>query len=142
VVVGVNRRLAPQRRAGDLAAAVRDHLIHIHVELRAAARHPHVQREHFVMLAGENLVADLNDQIVVFLVEPLAGMVGIGGGFLQRGIAGDHFTGDQIFADAEVLKGALGLRTPEFVSRNIYFAEAICFFTNLRHLFFLSPSIL
>src|SRR5271155_879864 len=63
-------------------------------------------------------------------------MVGIGSGFLQGGIAGDHFAGDQIFADAEVLKRALSLRAPEFVSRNIYFAEAVCFLANFRHFVF------
>jgi hypothetical protein len=63
-------------------------------------------------------------------------MVGIGGGFLQGGIAGDHFAGHQIFADAEVLKRALSLRAPEFVSRNIYFAEAVCFLANFRHFVF------
>ena len=38
------------------------------------------------MLAGQNLVADLNDQLVALVVEPPAGMVGIGGGFLQNGV--------------------------------------------------------
>src|SRR5271156_1743028 len=63
-------------------------------------------------------------------------MVGIGSGFLQGGITGDHFAGDQIFADAEVRKRALSLRAPEFVSRNIYFAEAVCFLANFRHFVF------
>ena len=35
------------------------------------------------MLAGKDFVADLNDQLVALVVEPLAGMVGFGGGFLQ-----------------------------------------------------------
>ena len=64
VVVGMHRRLAAERRAGELAAAVGDHLVDVHVELRAAAGHPHVQREHVVMLAGQDLVADLHDQLV------------------------------------------------------------------------------
>ena len=64
VVVRMNRRLAAERRAGELAAAVRDHLVDVHVELRAAAGHPDMQREHVVMLAGEDLVADLDDQLV------------------------------------------------------------------------------
>ena len=127
MVVGVNRRLAPERRARELAAAVGDHLVHVHVELRAAARHPHVQRKHIVMLAGEDLVADLNDQLVALVVEPLAGMVGVGGGFLQDGVGGDHLARDQILADAEVLERALGLRAPELVGGNLDFAEAVGF---------------
>ena len=83
VIVGMNRRLAAERRACKLAAAVGDHLVDVHVELGAAARHPDMQRKHVVMLAGEDLVADLNDQFVALVVEPLAGVVGDGGGFLQ-----------------------------------------------------------
>jgi hypothetical protein len=86
VIVGVNRRFAAKRRAGELAAAVGDHFVNIHVELRAAARHPYVQREHVVMLACQDFVADLNDQIVAFLIEPLAGIVRIGSRFLQDGV--------------------------------------------------------
>src|SRR5712671_2274308 len=133
----MNRRLAPKRRAGELATTVGDHLVHIHIELRAAAGHPPVQRKHVVMLASEDFVADLNDQIVTLLVEPLTGIVGIGCGFFQGGVGGDHFPGNQILANAEVLKRALSLSAPEFVSSNIYFAETIGFLANVRHL--LSP---
>ena len=84
VVVGMNRRLAPERRAGDLAAAVRDHLVHVHVELRAAAGHPHMQRVHVVMLAGKDLVTYLEDQLPGLVVEPLVGMVRVGGGLFSR----------------------------------------------------------
>src|SRR6266478_4369016 len=82
VVVGMHRGLAPKRRTGELAAPVGDHLVHVHVELRTAARHPHMQGEHVVMLTREDLVADLNDQLVTLIVEPLAGIIGIGGAFL------------------------------------------------------------
>src|SRR5262245_23614794 len=33
------------------------------------------------MVAGENLITDLNDQLMPLLVEPLIGMVCVGGGF-------------------------------------------------------------
>ena len=61
VVVGMNWRLAPERRARKLAAAVRNHLIHVHIELRAASRHPDMQGEHVLMLASEDFTADVND---------------------------------------------------------------------------------
>src|SRR5580704_9345758 len=104
----MNRRVASKRRAGKLAAPVRDHLVDIHVELGAAARHPHMQRKHIVMLACEDLVASLHDQLVTLIVEPLAGMVRDSGGFLQDGIGSDHLTRYQILADAEMLERALG----------------------------------
>ena len=91
------------------------------------------------MLNREDFVAGLNDQLVALIVEPLAGIVGIGGSFFQGGVGGDHFTGNQIFADAEVLKRALSLRAPELVSSNIYFAETIGFLANFL-CFFVSDS--
>ena len=131
VIVGVNRRLAAERRAGELAAAVGDHLVHVHVELRAAARHPHMQREHVVMLAGKDLVADLTISLKALVVEPPAGMVGDRGGFLQSGVGGDHLARNQILADAEVLKRALGLGAPELVRWDLDLAEAVGFFAKV-----------
>ena len=64
MVVRMDRRFAAERRASELAAAVRDDLVDVHVELRAAAGHPDMQREHVVMLPGQDLVADLDDQPV------------------------------------------------------------------------------
>jgi hypothetical protein len=62
VVVGMHGRFAAERRAGQLAAAIRDHLVHVHVELRAASRHPHMQREHVGVRSGEDFVARLGDE--------------------------------------------------------------------------------
>src|SRR5258705_13641214 len=61
VVVGVNWRLTPEPRARKLAASVGDHLIHVHVELCAAAGHPDMQGKHVWMLASEDFIADLTD---------------------------------------------------------------------------------
>jgi hypothetical protein len=55
-------RFAAERRAGQLAAAIRDHLVHVHVELRAASRHPHMQREHVGVRSSEDFVARLGDE--------------------------------------------------------------------------------
>ena len=111
--------LLAERRASKLAAAIRDHLVHVHVELRAAAGHPDVQGKHVVMLAGENFVADLDDQSVGLVSQPLAGVVGNGSRLFEDGIGRDHLTRDQILADAEMLERALRLRSPELVRRDI-----------------------
>ena len=94
MIVGVNRRLAAEWRARELTATVGYHFVHVHVELGSAARHPNMQREHVVMLAGEDFVASLNDQFITLIVEPLAGVVRGGSGFLQGGVGGDHFAGN------------------------------------------------
>src|ERR1700722_15944811 len=129
----MHRRLAGERRPGELAASVGDHLVHVHVELRAAAGHPDVQREHVVMLAAQDLVADLNDQSMRPVVETLAGMVGIGRGLLEDGVGGDHLARDQVPPDAEVLERALRLGAPEFVAGNTNLAETVGFDTNIAH---------
>jgi len=108
----MDRGLAAQRRAGKLAAAIGDHLVHIHIELRAASGHPHVQREHVVVLTGEDFVAGLHDQVVGLVGKPLLGMVDDSGGLLQNRVRVDHLCRDQILTDAEVLKRTLSLRAP------------------------------
>jgi hypothetical protein len=123
VIVRVNRRLAPQWSARELAAAVRDDLVYVHVELRPASRHPRMQKKHVVMLSGKNLVADLDDQLMALVVKSLAPMVGIGGGLLHDGVCGNHLPRNQVFADAEVLERPLRPGAPEFVGRNSNFAQ-------------------
>src|SRR5580698_1318418 len=105
-------RLASEGRTGELTATIGDHFVHVHVELSTAARHPNVQWEHVSMLAGENFVAGLYDQFVPMVVEPFTFMVSYGRGLLQNGIGNDHFAGNQIRADTEMLKRPLRLCTP------------------------------
>jgi hypothetical protein len=93
-----------------------------------------VQWKHVVVLAGEDLVAGLNDQFELLIAEALAGMVCSGSGLLQDGIGGDHLTRDQVLADAEMLERALGLGTPQLVRRHFNHTEAICFSSHVRHL--------
>src|SRR5260370_40715138 len=111
----MDRRVASKGSPCKLATAVGDHFVDVHVELGAAARHPDMQRKHVVMLAGEDLVTGLNDQLTALIVKPLAVAVGDGGGFLQSGVGGDHFARNQVLTDAEMLERALGLGAPELV---------------------------
>ena len=104
MIVGMNRRMATERRAGELAAAVGDHLVDVHVELRATARHPDMQRKHVVMLAGQDFVANLNNQFVALVVEPLAVVVGDWRRLSSGRIGRDHLAGNQIFPDTEMFE--------------------------------------
>ena len=113
----MHRRLGPERRPRKLAATIGDHLVDVHVELGAAARHPDMQWEHVVMLPGEDFIANLHDQLVTLIVQPLASVVRGGSGFLQGGIGGDHFAWNEVSADAEMLERALGLSAPQLVRR-------------------------
>jgi len=129
----MNRGVAAKRRAGELGAAIGDDFIDVHVELRAAAGHPDVQREHVVVLACQYFIAGLHDQLVSLIVEPLASVVGDCGGFLQRRVGRDHLARNQILSDAEMLKGPLRLRAPELVCLHFHDAEAVGLFSRRSH---------
>src|SRR5215510_9769375 len=55
--------------------------------------------------------------------------------FLQGGVGRDHFTRNEIFADAEMFERALRLRAPQLVGGNIDLAETIGFFPIVRFVF-------
>src|SRR5580700_313050 len=82
------------------------------------------------MAAGKDFVTGFDDQLAMFVFETPSGTVRLGGGFFQRGISRNHFPWHQVFSDAEVLQRALGLRAPEFLRGDLYFAEAVAFFAN------------
>src|SRR5215470_18558517 len=131
MIVRVHWRLASQWRSGNLAAAVGDDFVHVHVELSPTACHPHVQRKHVVMLAGQNFVASLRDQLVLLIAQSFAGMVCFRSSFLQNGIGRDHLPRDQVLADAEMFERTLSLRAPQLVIANIDFAETISLLANV-----------
>src|SRR5260370_42427073 len=129
----MHRRVASKRCAGELAAAVGDHFVDVHVELGAAARHPNMQRKHVLVLAGQDFVASLNDQLVALVVKPLAVVVRDCRGFLQGGVGRDHFARNQVLPDAEMLKRPLGLSAPELVGGHFYDAEGVSVFSLSAH---------
>src|SRR5258705_20146 len=61
------------------------------------------------MLAVEDFIADLNDQLVRLVIVPFAGLIYVGGCLLQDRIGRDHFARYQILAAAEMLERALWL---------------------------------
>src|SRR6516162_5901505 len=107
--------MTSKRSARELTTPVGDHLVHVHVELSTASGHPDMQGKHVVMLTVEDFVTGLNDQLVALIVKPFAVVVRNGGGFLQSGVGRDHLARDQVLADAEMFKRALGLSAPELV---------------------------
>jgi hypothetical protein len=123
----MNRMLAAERCAGKLAAAVRNKLVHVHVELGAAARHPHMQREHVVMNASEYFVTDTCDQGVDLIRQPAVSVVRGGSRTFYDRIGSDHFAEDQVSANAEMLQRALGLRPPELVGSRFNPAQPVGF---------------
>ncbi len=92
-----------------------------------------MQRKHVVMLAGQDFITGLNDQVGALIVKALAVAVRDGSGFLQGGVGRDHFAGNQVLPDAEMLERALGLRAPQLVGGYFNDAEAVSLFSHDSH---------
>ena len=58
-------------------------------------------------------------------------MVRIGRSFLENCVRGNHLTRNEIFADAEVLKRALGLSAPEPVGWDFDFAQRVFLYSSV-----------
>ncbi len=133
MIVGMHRRVASERSTRQLATAVGDYFIDVHVELGAAPGHPDMQGEHVVMLACEDFVTGLNDQFVALIVKSLAVAVCDGGCFLQGSVGRDHLAWNQVLPDAEMFERTLGLSAPELVGGHFDDAETVGFFSHGGH---------
>src|ERR1039458_5243571 len=60
-------------------------------------------------------------------------MVRSGAGLLQGGVGGDHFAGDQVPADVEMLKRTLSFSAPQFVRGHFNRTEAVGLFSHGEH---------
>src|SRR5271169_4664498 len=98
-----------------------------------------MQRKHILMLAGKNLIADTNDQQVLFLVQTLARVVRIGRALFQDAICRDHLSWHQVCPDTEVLDRALRLRSPELVGGHWYIAQGVFLNSEVRMAHHRSP---
>src|SRR5262245_7962956 len=92
-----------------------------------------MQGKHVVVSARQDFVASLDNQFISRVIQSPARTVGGRGSLLQDRIARDHFAGNQIRANAEMLQRALGLCSPQLVCRNLDHAEAVTFLPEVGH---------
>ncbi len=102
VVIGVDRRLAAERAAEKLIGAIGDHLVHVHVGLRARSGLPHDQREMTIELAGDDLVGDLDDRPGAPRVEHSEFEIGFRGCPFDDRKRYDHRVRHPLLANSEV----------------------------------------
>ena len=125
VVVGVHQPAFAALATQDLARAIRQHLVDVHIGLRARAGLPDHQRELIRMLAGDHLVGRGHDGFCFFLVLQAQRVVDPGRGALDLGQRLDDLARLLFTRDVEVLQGTLCLRAPEFVGRHRDGAEGV-----------------
>ena len=134
VIVGMHRLLRAHDAAQHLDRPVGDHLVGVHVRLRARAGLPDDQREMVVELAVDHLLRGLDDRLADLRVEPLQFHVGFGSGALDD--AERTHDGERLLLPAylEIAERALRLRAPIAVGRHFDRAERVCLGARSSHL--------
>src|SRR5438445_520245 len=109
----------------ELARPVGEHLIHVHVGLRARARLPHHERKLGVVPSGEHLVGGGGDGFRLVLGKLLQLHVHARAGALDQRERADQLHGHALAGNAEILERALRLRAPQPVGGDADLAEAV-----------------
>jgi len=123
----VHKPLLPALAAQKLRRAVGEHLVHIHVALRAGARLPHHQRELAVVPPAKHLVGGALDRLRLFWVQQTETCVHGSRGFLHAREGVDDGERHALAGDAEEAAAALGLGAPQPVGGHLDGAEAVLF---------------
>ena len=117
--------LLPSLPPTQLDRPVGDHLVDVHVRLRARAGLPDVQRELGVQVAADDLVRDLTDQVGLPSGQPTGLAVDDRRGLLDVAVGVVDGLGHPVVADVEVDQRSLGLRAPVVVGRHLDLAERV-----------------
>src|SRR3984893_1200435 len=125
VIVGMNRCLGAELAAQQFVGAVGDHLVEVHVGLRAGAGLPDHQRKVIVELAVDHLLRGADDGAGAALVEQ--GEFAIG--FRRRELDDAERMNDRhrhpILADTEIPPRPFRLRAPVAIGGNLDRAKAV-----------------
>ena len=129
MVIGVNGRFGADLAAQNLDRAVRDHLIGIHIRLRARTCLPHDQREMLIQLAINNLLRGGDHRICQLGGQFARSFIGLGTGAFDHAKRADHGDGLLFPTDGEIHQAALCLGAPIFVTGDLKRAKAVGFGT-------------
>jgi hypothetical protein len=121
----MNRRLGAELAAEQFVGAIGDHLIEVHVGLRAGAGLPDHQRKVIVELAVDHLARGADDGAGAALVEQPEFAIGLCRGKLDDAERMNDADRHPVLADAEILPGTLGLRAPIAIGGNLDRTETV-----------------
>src|SRR5919199_6657871 len=127
VVVRMDRLLRANHTARELDSAIGDHLVGVHVGLRARAGLEDDKRELAVQLAVDHLLGSPRDQIDLVVGQLAQLFIRQRRALLQDAERADHGTSPPIplDADGKILVGALGLSAPQVIRGYVDLAERV-----------------
>ena len=113
----------------DLEGTVADDLVGVHVRRRPCAALDHIHGEVLVVLAIEELVAGLDDRILLLVGEQAKAVVSDGCSFLgpRKAVDEEGIVAEMEGADAEVFFSAQGLHPVEVLIADLTFADQVTF---------------
>ena len=113
----------------DLEGTVADDLVGVHVRRGPCAALDHIHGEVLVVLAIEELVAGLDDRVLLLVGEQSKAVVSDGCGFLgpRKAVDEEGIVAEVEGADAEVFFPAKGLHPVEVLVADLAFADQVAF---------------
>ena len=125
VVIGGDRRLAPQFATEQLDRAVGQHLVDVHVGLRARPGLPDEQRIMIVERARDRLVGGADDRVGLPLRQVAARGIDQRAGLLDDAVGAAQLDRHAVAPDREMMERALRLRAPIAIGGNVDLAHAV-----------------
>ena len=127
VIVRVDRILRTDRFAGELAAAVRDHLVRVRVRARAGTGLENIEREMLVEFAFHDFFRRLDDEGGAMRIEQAEIGVRLRGRPFEKAKRANEWPGKSLAADRKVQDGALSGGAVKCGVRNGHFAHRVFF---------------
>ena len=125
VVVGMEGTVRAEALSGVLSSEVADHLIHVHVRLRAAAGLPDTQRKVIIVLACLDCLARPFDQGHLLVVQQTMATVHRCAALFDPCQGMNQLRWNLLMTNGEVVERSLGLGSPERCSGDVDSSNAV-----------------
>src|SRR5712664_3107141 len=125
IIIWMDGLLAAQFASGDFNGAIGNHLVDVHVGLRAAAGLPDAKREVLREFSFDDFIGGPHDEAALFVREFSQVLVHERGGFFEYAEGADQLGRHEVLADSEVDERAGGLRAVVAVDGDFDLAHGV-----------------